>query len=167
MEKFLKIIGITLSALFLVYLALPGPDFPEPPGGSVQSDEFADTETPLRRAYFTNATRQEARDHYREQFEPLPSIVLNHPPEEAQVRIRDQARSTGLEEIVHPFRESVYINLFEPKDPKDEVWSKGVHYRQKITIRHHPSSFLVRLPLGAITIFCTYVLIKEWLKVYA
>src|SRR3989344_7674404 len=100
MTKTFKFIGIILSALFLVYLALPGPDFPEPPAGSVQSDEFADTEPPLRRAYFTNATRQEARDHYREQFEPLPSIVLNHPPEEAQVRIRDQARSTGLEEIV-------------------------------------------------------------------
>lgn len=169
MEKLLKIIGITLSALFFVYLALPGPEFPAPLSDSTQSQEKADQETPLRRAYFTNFPRQEVVDYYREVFSKtafgltLPSVRLNYPPEEAQTLIRDQARSTFLEEIVHPFRESIYINGFEPKDPKDDVWYKGVDFRQKLIIKHNPSSVLVRIPIAAITIFAAYFLVKEWL----
>ena len=173
MDKIAKILGILISALFFVYLAIPGPSFPEPPPGAVQSEEKADQETPLRRAYFTNLARQEVVDYYREAFGKSPlgfsfgSIRLNYPPEDAQTLIRDQTRGTFLEEIAHPFRESIYINGFEPKDPKDDVWYKGVDYRQKIIIKHHPSSFLVRIPIAALTIFATYFLVKEWLKVYA
>ena len=173
MHKFFQILGIAVSAVFLFYLALPGPSFPEPPPDATQSVEPADSETPLRRAYFTNFTRQETVDFYRESFGKtalgitLPSIRLNYPPEDAYVLVRDQTRSTGLEEIAHPFRESIYLNFFEPKDPKDDVWYKGVDFRQKITISHHASSVIVRLPLGILTVFTAFVLIKEWLKIYA
>lgn len=169
MNKLCKIAGIVISALFLVYLALPGPDFPAPPPDATQSEEKADTETSLRRAYFTNFPRQEVVDYYREAFGKgplglaLPSIRLNYPPEDAQTLIRDQTRSTFLEEIVHPFRESVYVNGFEPKEKKDDVWYKGVDFRQKIIIKHHPSSVLVRFPLGLLAIAATYFLIKEYL----
>lgn len=168
MQKFFKIAGITLSALFFVYLVVPGPDFPSPPPGAVQSEEKADQESPLRRAYFTNFTRQEVVDYYRGAFGkslilPLPSIRLNYPPEDAQTLIRDQTRSTFLEEVAHPFRESIYINGFEPKDAKDDVWYKGVDYRQKIIVKYNPSSVFVRIPIAALTLVAAYFLIKEWI----
>lgn len=169
MNKFLKIVGVIFSALFLFYLVLPGPDFPAPPPDAVQSQEKADQETSLRRAYFTNLPRQEVVNYYREAFGKsvfdltLPSVRLNYPPEEAQERIRDQTRSTFLEEIVHPFRESFYINGFEPKNAKDDVWYKGVDYRQKIIVKYNPSSVLVRIPLALLTILAASFLVKEWL----
>src|SRR3990170_2036914 len=129
MKILVKSVYIIISAIFLLYLALPTPDFPLPPEGALQSQEPADTETLLRRAYFTNLTRQEVLDHYQEQFDsssflniPVPTFRLNYPPEEAQTIIRDQTRSKFLEEIVHPMRESMFINGFEPKDPKDTIF---------------------------------------------
>lgn len=169
MIKIAKIAGIAISAFFLFYLALPGPEFPAPPPDATQSEEKADQETPLRRAYFTNFTRQEVIDYYRKAFGEslgglsLPSVRLNYPPEDAQTLIRDQTRSTFLEEIAHPFRESIYINGFEPKDPKDDVWYKGIDFRQKIIVKHHPSSVVVRIPLGLLALATAYFLVKEYL----
>src|SRR5689334_19212994 len=100
---------------FMVYLFRPGPfaDFPAPPPGAVQSKEDADIESPLRRAYFTNYTREEVIAHYQNQFRMRPlTLTLNYPPEDAQTLIRDQTRSVYLEELVHPFRESLYVNGF-------------------------------------------------------
>lgn len=156
--KIIRVFLLVLTFFFLVYLGIPGPDFPKPPPDSVQSEEEADTETSLRRAYFTNYTREEVITHYRDQFLRSPflqipffSLRLNYPPEDAQTLIRDQTRSTFLEEIVHPLRESIYIDGFEPTNPKDDVWYKGVDYRQKIIIRHVPSNTLIRLFVGIAT----------------
>lgn len=168
-HKFFKVVSIIISTVFFVYLLIPGPEFPVPPPDATQSQEKADQETPLRRAYFTNFTRQEVVDHYREAFGKslfnfsLPSIRLNNPPEDAQVLVRDQTRSTFLEEIVHPFRESVYVNGFEPKNAKDDIWYKGVDFRQKIIIKYNPSSVLIRIPIALLTIFAAYYLVKEWI----
>jgi hypothetical protein len=119
MKTTVKILYAPLSLLFLVYLLLTNPDFPSPPSASIQSNEPSDTHIPLRRAYFTNFTRGEVISSYRNQFTesqflgiPLPTLRLNYPPEEAQTIIRDQTRSTFLEELVHPMRESVFINGF-------------------------------------------------------
>lgn len=94
----------------------------------------------------------------------LPTYRLNYPPEEAQTIIRDQTRSTFLEEIVHPFRESIYINGFEPKDPKDAVIIEGRHFRQKIIVRFVPSPPIVRVAVFAGIIFFVNVLYREWRK---
>ncbi|MEK7188852.1 MAG: hypothetical protein AAB685_03305 [Patescibacteria group bacterium] len=112
---------------------------------------MADTETPYRRAYFTNFSREEVISHYQREFSKisfgiqLPALRLNYPPEDSQTLIRDQTRSTFLEEIVHPLRESLFINGFKPKFAKDEIWYKGVHYEQKITVKYVPSSLYIRL----------------------
>jgi hypothetical protein len=168
MKTPVKIFLVILCSFFLLYLGLPSPDFPSPPPGSVQSMEEADTETPSRRAYFTDLTREEVMAHYKNQFilkypylKPL-IAQLNYPPEEAQTLIRDQARSTFLEELVLPMRESVYVNGFEPKEAKDEVWSKGVHYRQKITIRYVYSSPGIRIAVGLATFVVTLLLLQSW-----
>lgn len=168
-KKILKISYLALSIFFLAYLFLPTPDFPNPPKDAVISKEPADTETPLRRAYFTNLTREEVVDNYKKQFDQMsflgvkiPTYKLNYGPEEAQTIIRDQARSTFLEEVVHPFRESVYINGFEPKEAKDAVVIGGIPWRQKITVRYVPSNVYLRLIVGLLTVVLTFVLMREY-----
>jgi hypothetical protein len=148
---------------FILYLFYPSPDFPSPPPGSVQSQEKADTETPYRRAYFTNYTREQVIAHYKNQFKlKYFTLELNYPPEDAQVLIRDQTRSYYLEELVHPFRESLYINGFVPQVAKDDIWYKGVHYQEKITIKYVPSNFYIRFGFALATLFIMFVMIKEY-----
>jgi len=169
MKKILKIIFLLFCAVILFYIVLPNPDFPKPPPGSLQSQEPADTETPLRRAYFTNYTRAEVLDYYQKQFStsplkgiPLPTYRLNYPPEEARTIIRDQTRSTFLQEIVHPFRESIYINGFEPKSPKDAIFIEGHSWKEKITVRFVPSSIWMRILVAFPTLALIVILYREF-----
>lgn len=167
-----KKILITIFTLFslgvFVYLLIPSPSFPFPPSDALISNEPGDTESPLRRAYFTNFTREEVMNNYKSQFDKtsffglkIPTYRLNYAPEEAQTIIRDQARSTFLEEVVHPFRESVFINGFEPKEAKDAVVIDTVQWRQKITVRFVPSNIYIRLIVGSLTLIMIYVLFRE------
>lgn len=162
MKSVVKILYVIIAFIFLIYLLLPNPEFPSPPPDSLQSNEPADIETPLRRAYFTNYTREEVIENYRNQFKnanilniPFPLLRLNYPPEESQILIRDQTRSTFLEELVHPLRESIFINGFEPKSDKDTIYINNIFWRQKIIIRYIPSLVLVRLIVG---LFCVVLL---------
>jgi hypothetical protein len=154
------VFGISL----LVYISLPNPQFPNPVPGAVQSMEPADTETPLRRAYFTDATREEVMKHYLNEFGW--GYRLNYPPEEAGAIIRDQTRSTFLEEIVHPLRESIYVNGYEPasNDNKNQININGVHYRQKIIVRFVPSSLILRLVVWVLTLASTLLLVREYIN---
>jgi hypothetical protein len=171
MAKLTKKIFLLSSIVFLFYLSLPSQTFPPPPQDALQSNEPGDTETSLRRAYFTNDTRQEIMQHYNNQLTKsaffdltLPTYRLNYPPEDAQALIRDQTRSTFLEEIVHPLRESVFVNGFEPKDPKDAIYIGDITWRQKIIIRYVPSSAWVRLVVGGLTIILIVIVYKDWVR---
>lgn len=172
--KALKVFIIILSLLLLFYVALPAPAFPKEIPGSVQSQEPGDSEElAIRRAYFTDYTRQEALDYYQSEFAkspflgiPLPTYRLNYPPEDSQTLVRDQTRSTFLEEIVHPLRESFFVNGFEPKVAKDEIWYKGVHYRQKITVRYYPSNVFVRIFVALGSIALITILLKETVRTF-
>lgn len=171
MRTLLRAFSFFVLLLILVYLSLPNPEFPTPPPDALQSDEPADTETQLRRAYFTNLTREEVMEHYKNQLGkslflsiPLLTYRLNYPPEEAQTIIRDQTRSTFLEEIVHPFRESVYVNGFEPKSPKDAIIIKGSNWRQKIIIRFVPSNTIPRTIIMMFSLGLVWVLVSEWIR---
>ncbi len=171
MKIIVKYVYFIFSLIFLLYLLLPNPNFPEASRDALQSNEPADTETPLRRAYFTNYSREEVVKHYLEQFSknsfknlPLITYRLNYPPEEAQSIIRDQTRSTFLEEIVHPFRESLYINGFEPKDEKDAIFIAGKFWRQKIIVRYVPSNLWLRFSIGVISLFLFSLILREWSK---
>ena len=75
--------------------------------------------------------------------------------------IRDQTRSTFLEEVVHPLRESLYINGFEPKDPKDAVIIAGRVWRQKIIVRYVPSHAFVRIGVVILSGLVVFWLFKE------
>lgn len=168
MNKLIKYLVFFVLFLLFVYEVVPGPEFPPPPPDAIQSHEPADSETPLRRAYFTNLSRNEVMSWYRNKFDSVGfgglrfySINLNYGPEEAQGIIRDQTRSTFLEEIVHPFRESIYINGFEPKDPKDSIFIEERHWRQKIIVRYVPTSLFVRLLFVGSVLFAFLVISKK------
>lgn len=159
MRKLLTIFYIMASVAFLVYLWPESPAFPQPPELAVQSNEPADTETPLRRAYFTDMSRDEVISHYLSQFENVVTQRFNYPPEEAQTIIRDQTRSWYLEELSHPFRESVYINGFIPQEDKDKIIIGDTSYYQKITIKYVPTSRFVRISLGLATVTMAYLVL--------
>jgi hypothetical protein len=170
--KAVKIIFVLFCIVLLGYLSLPNYDFPSPPPNSPQSDEPGDTETPLRRAYFTDYTREEVLSWYESQVTkssflgiPMPTFRLNYPPEDSQTIIRDQTRSTFLQEIVHPMRESIYINGFEPANAKDAVIINGRHFRQKIIIRYVPSSLPVRLAVFLGIVVSMVILYKSYAKI--
>jgi hypothetical protein len=164
-KKVLYIVLFIFSLLFIVYLVLPSPKFPTPPPGAVQSLEEADTESTLRRAYFTNYTREQIIAHYQNQFRyHIFTIELNYPPEDAPTLIRDQTRSYYLEELVHPFRESVYINGFIPQKAQDDIWYKGIHYEEKITIKYVPGNLSLRLLSAVLTCGLMFWLIKEYVN---
>lgn len=162
-KKILFVLLFFFGISSLVYLFLPAPKFPNPPPGSVQSMEMADIETPFRRAYFTNLTREQVIAHYKNQFRyRIFTLELNYPPEDAQTLIRDQTRSYYLEELVHPFRESVYINGFIPTRPQDDIWYKGVHYEEKVTIKYVPSGLYLRIFMAFLTLALMFWMVKEY-----
>jgi hypothetical protein len=171
-NRVLRIIFVLFCVAGLSYLSLPNFSFPKPPSDALQSQEPADSENvSIRRAYFTNYTRAEVLDWYRNEFKkssflgiPLPTYLLNYPPEDAQTIIRDQTRSTFLQEVVHPFRESVYINGFEPKDAKDTIIIDNRNWRQKITVRFVPSPTWLRIGVFIATAALTVVLYGAWDK---
>ncbi len=179
MGKKLLVILFTIYCLVgVLYLALPEFSFPKPPPDSLKSQEPADLESPLRQGYFTNLSRAEVLVWYKNQFNhvevfgyslKLPTPLLNYPPEEAQTLIRDQTSSTFLQEYVHPFRESIYINGFEPKTANNEpaFLVEGKSYQQKIIVRLVPSNVFIReflFVLSAFGIFILYNAFKIVLK---
>jgi hypothetical protein len=169
MKKISYIFLLLAYLIFVFYLTLPDPDFPPPPNDAVQSGEPADTEDPLRRAYFTDFSREEVLNHYQTEFnKPLavyfPQLTyrLNYPPEESRTIIRDQTRSTYLEEIVHPFRESLFINGYEPSEEQHIINIGGKIWKQKIVVKYIPSSVYFRVSIASVAVILLIVLVKEW-----
>lgn len=166
-KKILALVFFLSSIVLLFYILPKSPDFPNPPAGSVQSIEPADSESLYRRAYFTNLNREEVINYYKKEFNYGFNVYtprLNYPPEESATIIRDQTRSTYLEEIVHPFRESIYINGFEPKSEKDTIIIDKVKWNQKIIVRYVPSPVWVRVVVLMSSMFSGYFLILEYIN---
>lgn len=165
MKVVFNIIFLIISISFGLYLLLPLKDFPANLSGSLVSMEPADVESVDRRGYFTDFSRDEVIQHYSDQFSynimgfRLRPVRLNYPPEESGLLIRDQTRSTFLEELVFPFRESIYINGFEPKEDKDAIVVGSTVYRQKIILKHVKSNSQIRFILGTITVIFSYLFI--------
>jgi len=159
MKFILKFLLWVIFLGLIVYVSFPSPNFPEPMADFFQSTEPADQETPLRRGYYTNASRQEVLAYYQKEFG---GYLLNYPPEEAQTLIRDQTKSTFLQEIVHPLRESLYINGFEPTDPQYAIVIKGTPWRQKVIVRYVPSRRFVRLAVIVFAGIGICLLFRTW-----
>jgi len=162
MKKVLRIIIVLIFSVLFVYALLPNPKFPNPPEGALQSEEPGDVENlSLRRAYYTNLTREEVMKHYQNEFK---GYRLNYPSEEAIIIIRDQTKSTFLEEIVHPFRESFYVNGFEPKSAEYTIIKAGQPWRQKITVKYVASNIIIRSSVMMLTGIVLLFLFEVWLK---
>lgn len=157
-----KFIFIFFSLCLLVYLLIPGPssirDFPALPS-SVKSDLEGDTiQVPNVSAYFSDNFRVFVNNFYKENYKkqtliPFLPIRLNYPPEFAYTAIKDQTRSTYLEEYVYPLRDSLFVNGYEPfyENGKPKFWGsikadeKNNIYYNKTTLRYYPSSYIARL----------------------
>lgn len=149
---------IITSILFIIYLIIPSPGFPKQLSGSLQSIEPADKESFYRRSYFLNSDRSDVLEYFTSQYKyglfrlPFLTYRLNYPPEEAQTLIRDQTRSTYLEEIVHPFRESLFVNGYEPKENKDVIFVENVFWKFKVTVKQIESNVVLRLAMAVVLI---------------
>ena len=169
MNKIFKTIYVIISLVFLLYLSLPASEFPPPLGDAVRSYEPADVESDLRRGYYTDLEREDVMKHYTALFSnsPLnnlrvPTYRLNYPPEEAQMIIRDQTRSTFLEEIVHPFRESLFVNGFKPTASNEVIVIDDHKWNQKVIVKMIPSLLIHRLIAGILTIIVGWWLLTEY-----
>ena len=172
LSRLFRFLGLVVLLFTAVYLLLPSPDFPSPPEGSLQSQEPADTESVYRRSYFTNLSRQDITAYYAGKFKVSPGVPisllqfrLNRPPEEAATLIRDQTRSSWLEEYNHPGREYIYINGFYPTKPTEQININNVHYENKITVRMVPSHPVTRITVLSLCAVCIVLLIKEYAKI--
>jgi len=158
---------IFIALLFLIgilYLLAPGlksiADFPGTPG-AVKSDEPGDTyQNPNIAGYYGDKRRNFVTNFYKNIYETikigsltLPSIRLNHPPEEAFKYIRDQQRSTYLEEYLYPLRGSIFVNGYEPFDENGKKFNHGSYpldfkdkiYPTKVTIRYYYVPMHIRI----------------------
>src|SRR3989304_7623866 len=171
MNKIQRIIYCSFAILLLLYLFLPNQPFPEPPDYFLQSYEPADVESSLRRGYYNDSKRQDVINYYRTKFDSFSffgenfqifSFNLNYPPEDSQNLIRDQTRSTYLEELVHPLRESFFINGFEPARDNDQIFINDHNYCQKTIVKKVETGLLERVVVGVTALISIYILIFCW-----
>lgn len=157
-----KIIFIFFSFVLLIYLLMPGPssvdDFPALPSSAKSTLEGDTIQIPNISAYFSDNFRFFVTSFYQENYKkqvliPFLPIRLNYPPEFAYTAIKDQTRSTFLEEFVYPLRDSLYVTGYEPfyEDGKPKFYGSvkadeedNIYYN-KTTLRYYPSTYLTRL----------------------
>lgn len=162
MKLLTKLILIFLLLGIYYYLLLPDPPFPTPIPESTQSTQGSDVETPLRRGYYTNVSREEARNHYLAQLDYIPTLRFIYPPEEAQTVIRDQTQSNYLEEFVHPFRTSIFFNSYIAPENTEAIIFDGQEFEQKVIVRYVASHPLVRITVVTIALLMLKWIAFEW-----
>ena len=162
MIKHVLISGFLLVATY--YLLSPVPGMPPPPAGGPGSSSPADTESIYRTSYYTHLTRADITGFYQSLWrQPLVNLII--PPEDAPVVIRDQARSSWIEELIHPLKDSLYINGFYPVKPTEQINLAGQHWEGKITIHYIPSHPVTRLTVLLLVAVSGYLLIKDYAQV--
>lgn len=163
-----KLLLIVLFFVGLVYILAPSPqgiDEIPPIPNSLQSEEPGDTHQNANiAAHFSDYWREDLMAFYTDQFQRLnyfgfyiPPIRLNHPPEEGFSYVRDQQRSTFLEQLVYPLRGSLFISGYEPisqKGKKFDIISMPIEigdrvYNSKATLRYYPAPVIVRTAVYA------------------
>lgn len=144
-----------LSLGLLFYMLAPSPASIQQISAlpdSLKSTEPGDTvQVPNIAAYYSNLYRKDVVNFYQNEIHkkvglPIPPIRINHPPEYAYSAIKDQTRSTYLEEIVYPLKVSLFVNGFEPHyedgTPKyrgaTDIIVDGVKFNTKTTLRIYP-----------------------------
>lgn len=167
MKSFVKTIYFIFATLILVYVFLPNINFPNVPDNFIKSYEPADVEDGGRQGFYTNFDRSEVIKYFSQNFglsffnlfKIKPFLLLNYPPEDSQLLIRDQTRSTYLQELVFPFRESLFINGFVPKEDKDSIVVGGERFSQKTIIKLNQSNLSIRILIMSSALFAGYYIV--------
>jgi len=176
------LIKILLSAIYLlgiVYLLLPNPPYPDLSSATLSNEPGDTWQNPDQKAFFTQKNRQEVLLELQESFslklldKTIPSFRLNYRPEETAQFVRDQIDSYYLEEIVHPLRESLFVNGWEPQNApywrnvepakRPRIQIDNVYYRSKVTLKPVYSSALARILVWS-AIFPASYFVYESLK---
>lgn len=179
MNKWIKLIFIILLVLGTFYLVLPSPaEFPPLPN-SIKSIEPGDTvQIANVSAYYTDMPRKEVVNYYFNYFSrslflgiPLITYKLNQPPERIREILRSTQQSTYVEEIIHPLRESLFVNGFEwNNDPftfpsrriKNILIVNGKTYQFKVTLFYQESVLWQRLLVFYLSLGAIYLLFKVY-----
>lgn len=183
MKRFFLFLYFLVLFLGTFYLVLPAPkDFPPLPN-SVKSTEPGDTiQIANVVAYYTDTPRQDVVNFYNQYFSrspflgiPLINYRLNHPPERIREVLRETQQSTYVEEIVHPLRESVFVNGFEwDNDPftvpsrrvKNILIVNGKTYQFKITLFYQESKIWQRLLIFYLVLLIVWFLYKSYSVIF-
>ncbi len=156
------VIGILLTVWFLfgIYLLLPSPTIPDLPNAEKSTLPGDTVQVANVAGYYDDLTREQVMAYYKGAFTrsplfhlPFPTIDLNHPPEYAKQRVRNEIQAWYFEELVHPFRESLYVTGWTPALAQESL---GIRYEpvvdqnhhiwyQKTTIRLIPTSLSIRI----------------------
>lgn len=168
------LVSALVFILGVVYLALPSPATPDL-AGDLQSDEPGDTwQNPDQKAFFTDKMRFQVLGELQSKFSvklggfTLPSYRLNYRPEEVGTLVRDQLQSYYLEEIIYPWRESLFVSGWEPQNTpmyaafprkdRPRVIINEREYLAKITLRPVRSGFFGRLLAWSLVFPSLYLL---------
>lgn len=178
MFKISKLLLIIVFVFWGIYLLLPPSKELPPLPQSLKSIEPGDTvQIPGVSAYYTDLSRAEVIKFYQDNFTrssflevPLITYRLNHPPEYVKTLLRDTQQTSYLEEVVHPLRESLFINGFEwENDPftvpdkrvKNKMIINGHEYKAKITIFQRNSNPFFRLIVSGGVLILSLMLFNE------
>jgi len=148
------IVLILINLLALAYLAYPLPQIPNLTN-SIKSTEPGDT-TQLQNvsAFYNNLERPDVINFYVDNYQkkhPL-AIKLNHPPEKAKTIIKDTIQTYYLEEIIIPFKQSLFINGYNwQKDvfttPQARIKNKMLvgnqEFTTKVTLKTYTASSMI------------------------
>jgi len=177
MKKALVIFSVLVYLAGIYYLTQPDPVLPDL-DQTVRSDEPGDTwQNPDQKAFYTfRDNRPEILGELTQKFSQglVGNLTyrLNYRPEEAQELVRDQLRSYYLEEVIHPLRESMFINVWQPavapsldEDQREaeQMSFGGIHYPVKVTLKPLASPAWARLLVWT-AIFPAAYLVYESLK---
>lgn len=173
MKTIVKAILGLIYIFGIFYLLLPNPVYPDLTSSTL-SDEPGDTwQHPEQKAFFTNKIRQDVMQELQDSFSlpSLPSFRLNYRPEETTQFVREQINSYYLEEIVHPLRESLFVNGWEPQNApywqsvepeyRPSIQINDVYYNSKITLKPTFSTAPARIFIWSLIFPASYFVFKS------
>ena len=174
----LKKVIFIIYIIGAVYLALPTPDFNLKLQGLRSPDSGDNGGIPnIVSAYYTNQDRQTILNQVYQNFNfttifgikiPLPTFVLEHPPEYAKQVIIDTHNSWHFREFIHPQRESLFVSFWEPQKRNQALNLKGPDYilknnqlwQSKVTFYYITTHPIWRQLIWLLEIISLYLLVK-------
>jgi len=181
--KLIKLFPILcLYLIGIVYLSLPQPTVPVVVDGLLSQEPGDSYQNLDQTAYFTQKERHqllsEVQSDYSLNFQgiKIPSFRLNYRPEEAQTLVREQIQSYYLEEIIHPLRESIFVNGWEPQnspiyshipeEKRPRIKIDGQFYRSKVILKPVFSSLFSRILVWTLIFPASYLVFFSIKKTY-